>query len=243
MLPDYPKLSAWFEGPLGAALLEQESAAVGAAIECVFGQQFLQIGAWGPPQLFLDQARTPRRALLSARGDAGAGIRSHAAALPVQSGSIDAVILPHTLEFEDDPHEVLREAERVLTGEGALVILGFEPLGPWALRHRIARGGWPPSMVRVLSERRLCDWLKLLGFDVDPARRFLYTLPFARMQSGRPRRWLEASGSHVWPRLSGAYVLVARKRVFSMTPMRLRARPRPQVLAGGLVEPSARVGT
>lgn len=240
---DYPGLTHWLDSPLGAALLEQERAAVGDAIECVFGLQCLQVGAWGPAGLFLDQARTQRRALLSTRGDVGAGVRTLASSLPVQSDSIDSLILPHTLEFEDNPHEVLREAERVLTGEGTLTIVGFDPFGPWAVRHRLARGGFPPGMARVLSERRVSDWLKLLGFDVDPARRFLYTLPFARTQHGRASEWMERGGRRVWPRLSGAYVLLAKKRVFRMTPLRLRYASRPRVIAGGLAEPSARVGT
>jgi SAM-dependent methyltransferase len=228
--------------PPGRALLEAERDAVADALECVFGVQCLQVGAWGPAGLFLGLARTQRRAWLSAGARVEGAIRSDPASLPIQSDSIDALILPHTLEFTDDPHQVLREAERVLVAEGTLVILGFEPLGSWALRHRLTGGGYPPGLARFLAERRLADWLRLLSFDVDPARRHLYTLPFARAQSGRLGRWAERAGRSVWPHLSGAYLLVAKKRVYSMTPMRLRLRPAPAVL-GGLAEPTTRVGT
>jgi SAM-dependent methyltransferase len=235
-------LAKWLTDPLGGALLEQERAAMAEALECVFGVQCLQVGAWGPPGLFLDLARTQRRALLAAAGDPVGVIRSDPASLPIQSDSIDALILPHTLEFAGDPHQVLREAERVLTAEGSLVILGFEPLGSWATRHRLAGGGFPPGLARFLMERRLADWLKLLSFDVDPAIRFLYTLPLPRAQSGRAGRWAERAGRMVWPRLSGAYLLRAKKRVYSMTPLRPQFRARPAVL-GGLAEPTTRVGT
>lgn len=242
MQGDLGRLFAWLEGPLGNALLAQERAAVADALERVFGVQCLQVGVWGPPGLFLDLARTQRRALLSAHGERIGGITSRPASLPIQSDSIDALILPHTLEFEGHPHEVLREAERVLAREGCLVVVGFEPLGGWALRHRVTAGGFPPCLERLLSERRLTDWLKLLGFDLDPARRFLYTLPFTRAQSGRMARWMEAAGQTIWPRLSGAYVLLARKRVYAMTPLRVRFRA-PAPVLGGLAEPSTRVGT
>ncbi len=56
--------------------------------------------------------------------------------------SIDLVFLPHTLEFSADPHQVLRETERVLIPEGRVIILGFNPLsslGLWRLFRR--RGG------------------------------------------------------------------------------------------------------
>lgn len=237
-----PSLAEWFDTPLGSALLDQERAAAGEALECVFGQQFLQVGAWGPSSLFLDLARTQRRAMLTGGGGAPGSIQSYASSLPIQSDSIDVLLLPHTLEFEEQPHEVLREAERVLRAEGCLVVVGFEPLGGWALRHRLASGGFPPGLARLLPERRLADWLKLLGFDVDPAQRFLYTMPFARAQAGRSRRWAERAGRMLWSRLSGAYLLRARKRVYCVTPLRVTFRARPAVL-GGFPEPTTRVGT
>jgi SAM-dependent methyltransferase len=237
------RLEEWLAGPLGRALLDAERAEVEQAFERVFGLQCLQVGSWGPEDLFLAHARTQRRALLSARAGVGAAVRAHDDALPLQSDSVDALILPHTLEYAEDPHAVLREAERVLTGEGTVVILGFEPLGSWAARHRVSRGGFPPDLSRLLSERRVADWLKLLGFEVAPPRRFLYTLPMRRLQSGRLRDWLERGGRLLWPRLSAAYLLVARKHVYSMMPIRQRYRLRPAVIAGGLAQPSRRVGT
>jgi len=243
MNPDSSSLHDWLDGPLGRALLVEEQAQVGEALERVFGTQCVQVGAWGGDDLFLAHARTQRRALLSARADAGAAVRSQAEALPIQSDSVDLLLLPHTLEFAEDPHAVLRETERVLTGEGCVVILGFEPLGPWAARQWLSRGRFLPDLARVLPERRLADWLKLLGFEVATARRFLYTPPLRRLQAGRIHDWLEKGGRTLWPRLSGAYLLAARKHVYSVTPIRMRQRLRPAVLAGGLAQPSRRVGT
>jgi SAM-dependent methyltransferase len=235
-------LAEWLAEPPGRALLAREREAMADVLECAFGVQCLQVGSWGANGVFLDLARTQRRAWLSAGANVEGAIRSDPANLPIQADSIDLLILPHTLEFATDPYQVLREAGRVLTAEGTLVILGFEPLGSWALRHRFSRRGYPPGLERFLAERRLADWLRLLGLDVDPARRHVYTLPFARAQSGRLGRWAEQAGRSVWPRLSGAYLLVAKKRVFKMTPLRLKLRPAPAVL-GGLAEPTTRVGT
>jgi len=242
MQEDGSTLAEWLAGPPGRALLDQEQAVMAEALECVFGVQCLQVGAWGPPGVFLDLARTQRRAWLSADAGVAGAIRSDPANLPIQSDSIDALILPHTLEFAADPHQVLREAERVLAAEGCVVILGFEPLGSWALRHRLSGSGFPPGLERFLPERRVADWLKLLSFDVGQPRRYLYTLPLARAQKGRVGRWAERAGTTIWPRLSGAYLLAAKKRVYSMTPLRPQFRVRPAVL-GGLAQPSRRVGT
>lgn len=231
----------WFTTPLGSALLRVESQAVAAAFEQVFGFQCLQIGCWGPPELFLEHARTQRRALIAVEADGGGSVRSRAAALAIQADSVDAVLLPHTLECETDPHEVLREAGRILVGEGHLIVLGFEPLGSWALRQRLTPGTFVPGVRRTLAERRLRDWLQLLGFEVVEVRRFLFAPPLARLQSARTEALFTASGRRLWPRLSGAYLLKARKRVYCVRPIRLSPLPLRAVVTAA--QPARRVGT
>jgi len=220
-------------------LLEQEREQVAAALECAFGLHCIQVGSWGEPDTFLALARTRRAALVAAPGTRGAALVSEPAALALQSDSVDVMLLPHTLEFEDHPHEVLREAGRVLTGEGQLLVLGFEPLGSWALRNSLTRGGHPPGLKRTISERRLADWLQLLGFEIGSTERFLYAPPLRALHASKARLWLERVGRNVWPRLSGVYLLHARKRVYTLTPVRLRNRLRTAVI-GGLAEPAAR---
>ncbi len=101
--------------------------------------------------------------------------------LPFRSDSIDAILLPHTLELVEDPYAVLREAERVLTGEGCLMICGFNPFSGWGARRvfgqYFGRPAFPPHTQRMLSERRLRDWVALLGFDVDSVHGYLGFLP------------------------------------------------------------------
>ena len=46
---------------------------------------------------------------------------------PIGSDSLDVVVVSHTLEFSENPHQVLRETDRVLIPEGHVVILGFNP--------------------------------------------------------------------------------------------------------------------
>lgn len=228
----------WLAGPLGQMLLEQERERVAISLECAFGLHCVQIGAWGEPGTFLTLARTRRAALIAMPGVPGASLFTEPSALALQSDSVDVMLLPHTLEFESDPHEVLREVGRVLRGEGELIVLGFEPLGTWSLRNAFTRGGCPPGLRRTISENRLADWLKLLGFEVGAAERFLYAPPLRALHSGKARGWLERIGRRAWPRMSGAYLLHARKRVHSMTPVRLRNRIRTAVI--GVAEPAAR---
>jgi SAM-dependent methyltransferase len=239
MLRQALDLDAWHAGPLGGILAEQECAMVADALECAFGLHCVQVGRWGDRDTFLAHARTRRAALISGDPAPGAALVSEPAALALQSDSVDVMLLPHTLEFAPEPHEVLREAARVLAGEGELVVLGFEPLGAWSLRNAFTRGGCPPGMLRTIPAARLSDWLKLVGFEVGAPARYLYAPPVASLAAARARGFLERAGRRAWPRLSGAYLLRARKRVHSMTPVRLRTRLRTAVI-GGLAEPAAR---
>ncbi len=232
-------LDSWLAGPLGRMLMEEERAVVAASLECAFGLHCVQVGAWGDPGTFLARARTRRASLVSGQAADGVAVVADAAALALQADSVDVLLLPHTLEFAREPHEVLREATRVLTGEGELVVLGFEPFGTWSLRSAFTRGGSPPGISRTISATRLADWLKLVGFEVGPAERYLYAPPIAGLHGAKARGFLERLGRRAWPRFSGAYLLHARKRVHSMTPVRLRQRLRTAVI-GGLAEPAAR---
>jgi hypothetical protein len=229
-------LDAWLAGPLGQLLLAAEQREVAAALEDVFGNQFLQIGHWGSSSTFVPLARTPRRALVAEPGAAGDCV-SHAASLAILSQSVDAVLLPHTLEYEPEPHIVIREVDRVLVGEGHVLVLGFEPTGSWAMRHYLVSEGFPPGLVRMLSRRRLRDWLTLLGFDVIEIRRFVQALPLAGLETGAVARGLERLGRRLDGRLANVYLLKAKKRVYTLTPIRPRRRPMPQ-LTGALADPT-----
>ena len=228
-------LAEWFSGPRGAALLALESALVGETLEDCFGWEMLQVGAWGEGRGLLHGARTRSQALAASSLVSGCDLVSRLSQLPIASDSVDTVLLPHTLEFESDPYSVLREADRVLAGDGKLVILAFAPWSPWGLRAATTRAGYPPGLRRLISERRLRDWLRLLGYDIGEARRYLHELPW-----GEPAAvTLRTRRSWWYPLPGGAVVLKARKRLHSLTPLRPRLRERATRVLGGLTEPSS----
>jgi SAM-dependent methyltransferase len=241
------QLQQWLRSPLGMRLYSLERKLMGEALAQVFGWQLLQIGLWGDDDGLLSEARTQRNSVLAWHGQhsdvgpdtsRGPMLRSRTDSLAIASDAVDAVLLPHTLEYEPDPHEILREVGRILSGEGHLVVLGFRPFSSWGLRHLLAAQGFPPGLERMIGEARLRDWLKLLGFEVVDARRYLFTLPWGAVvpPSGS---FLERSGEYLWPLFSGGYLLKARKRIYTLTPVRPRWRRRPAVV-GGLIEPTTR---
>ena len=223
-------------------MLAAESELLSEALEDVFGWELLQVGAWGNARDLLAGSRTRRKSLIAAAAFAGAAdIIARPSLLPVTSDCVDAVLLPHTLEFTPDPYAVLREVDRVLVGEGQLLVLGFRPWSLWGMRARWSRSGFPPGMRRVLSERLLREWLVLLGFEVVAARRYLYLGPWGGGLATHQGTARMLRPGLTYPLPAGAFLLKARKRVYTLTPVRPRFREKTPVL-GGLVKPTTRSG-
>jgi len=234
-------VESWLASGLGQAVLKAESELMSEALDDVFGWELLQLGTWGKKASLLAGCRTRRHAVI-AHGkfkSTDADIGARLSQLPIANGAVDAVVLPHTLEFETDPYAVVREADRVLAGEGQLVVLGFKPFSLWGFRSRAISRGYPPGLKRMLGAGRIADWLELLGYDVTLTRKYLFTPPWggSAPQPGVPSALLRRGWIKPWP--AGAYLIKARKRVYTLTPIRPKIRERPQTI-GGLVKPTTR---
>ncbi len=237
----YPEsVQDWLQTPLGGALLRREARVVEDAFDGLFGEQCLQMGLWGDPKAFLPLARTQRTSLISE--DAAAGVLSTLGELhrlPVASDSIDSVLLPHTLDYSDRPHAILREVQRVLRSDGHVIVLGFRPGGLWGLRRLIPGAGLPPGADHLISDRRLRDWLELLDMRIHGLTRYFFRWPLPGNRGGGSPRW-EQRGQRWWPELSACYMLTAQKRISTLTPVRPVWRTKAKVVTG-LAEPSTRV--
>ena len=234
------RLSHWYGTPLGHALELTELEAVRDALGTLFGFHLLLVSPpWqGSP---LDASRISNRWVMPPAGGGGASLVGSALALPVVTDSLDAIVLPHTLEYAARPHEVLREVDRCLVPEGHVLILGFNPYGLWGLWRLLY--GWRrrlPWTGRFISQTRLRDWLALLGFDTVSCRPVFFRPPSQRLGAWPPMQVFDRLAARGWPVPAAAYQLVARKRVVGMTPVRPRWRPRRSLLAGGLISPSSR---
>jgi len=164
--------------------------------------------------------------------------------LPFASQSIDLLVLPHVLEYAQEPHLVLREADRVLVPEGQIVITGFNPASLWGARHWMGRAGvrpFLPASSQMIALPRLKDWLKLLSFEVHRGRFGCYAPPVR--SDAWIGRWafMEKAGDRWWPVLGSVYTLTAVKRVRGMRLVGLvRKRPerRPVMVAAPVAQTS-----
>lgn len=230
---------AWWTGPAGADVLSWERECAQALLADAFGFHALQLGL--PALDALQANRMPHRWLaVEAHGQAVSGRpdgsfnddRVHLLcefdALPFTGQSLDLVVLAHALESARDPHLALREVERVLVPEGRVLIFGFNPYSLWRLRQPWrhagavatagigARSGSVCPVGEAIAYRRLRDWLRLLGFEVEGARFGCFRPPLTQRQWLDRFRWMDTTGQRWWPVFGAVYALQAVKRVRGM---------------------------
>lgn len=208
-----PGMEHWLNSPQGRYVQDWETARIDAAVADIFGFNALQLGL---PQLdLLAQNRIPFRQKAGESGpvDVLCDLRQ----LPFSANSIDLAVLPHVLEFYDEPHQILREVERVLIPEGQVLITGFNPISLWGLRRRFsAHSPEVPWRGQYLSALRIRDWLQLLGFEVDRSCFGCYVPPCNTEHWLQRWRFMEPAGKRWWPFAGGVYMIRAIKRVHGM---------------------------
>ncbi|MEO8536490.1 MAG: class I SAM-dependent methyltransferase [Betaproteobacteria bacterium] len=228
---DAPKtLAHWFATPLGEYLKRREQAYFDETVADIFGFNALQVGL--PYCAFLAQSRMVSKWTLDY--DPPADIIADPHGLPFSENSIDLIVMPHALEFTDDPHLMLREAWRVVRPDGQIVISGFNPFSLFGSKRYFGRGATPPWTGNFIPLYRLKDWLTLLGFDAVGGRFDCYAPPFAQEKWLRRFGFFEKMGDRWWPITGGVYYLRATKKVLGMrvlTPAWERRERREKALA------------
>jgi SAM-dependent methyltransferase len=202
----------WFATPLGQYLLTREQAYFDNVVADVFGYNAFQLGM--PDVDLLRASRIPMRCHVDPAGEAT--LKADFRDLPIASNSVDLVLLPHTLEFSANPHQILREVARVLMPEAHVVIAGFNPWSLWGFRRMFSRRRGYPWKGRFINLPRMKDWLALLGLELVGGQMTCYVPPC------RTQRWLDrvafmdAAGDRWWPIAGGVYFLQAVKRVHGL---------------------------
>ena len=178
-------LADWFATPLGQYLLAREQAYFDQTVADIFGFHALQIGL--PEAPFLAQSRIPQRWTLDY--DPPADVIADPHWLPFAENSIDLIVLPHALEFTDDPHLMLREAYRVIRPEGQIVIAGFNPFSLFGAKRYFGRGADAAverQLHRALPVEGLAGAARLRRRRRPPRR--------ATCRRSRSEKWLQRFG-------------------------------------------------
>ena len=199
----------WFATPLGQYLLAREQVYFDKAVADVFGYNAFQLGL--PDTEFLRASRIALRCRIDPAQPAA--MRADFRDLPIASNSADLVVLPHVLEFSDDPHQILREVTRVLLPEGRVMIACFNPWSLWGFRRLFGRKAHYPWSGRFINLPRLNDWCALLGLEISAGSMSCYAPPCVSEKWMGRFAFMEAAGDRWWPIAGGVYFLQAVKRV------------------------------
>lgn len=228
-------MKSWWHSPLGEHVMAQEREVIADLSKQFYGYFQLQQG--GVALLLPTVNRPVSQSLLAPTGDVNASPE----ALPFKSYSIDNMLLLHVLEYAGDPHQVLREAERVLAADGKLILCCFNPFSLWGLRRLFSWQDAAPWQGHFFTRTRIKDWLALLNFEATEQHHLIFRPPFKNEKWLISSRFIERWGRRLWPWFGGVTVMVATKRTIPLTPLRQPVRKRQLFPTPGIVnKPIAR---
>jgi SAM-dependent methyltransferase len=199
----------WLATPLGGYVAAREQAIFDRVLPDLFGYYAMQMGASSLP--LLQASRIGNRFTMA--WNTLADFFAEADQLPFAENQFDVIVMPHVLEFQALPHEVLREAFRVLRPEGRLLLTEFNPYSMFGTKRFFGRersGVWGGEFIAL---SRVKDWLSLLGFDLLDGQLDCYNVPTANEKTLQRLEWVARAGDRWWPFAGGVYYLHAVKRV------------------------------
>lgn len=215
--PHLPK--SWNELPSGDVIVSEIDKILAPWWPKFFGYHLLKIGALSG--FINSKSSTIKHQVLLSEPNKGANIYSDVDDLPILEHSVDVCLLSHRLEFSIDPHHVVREANRVLIPNGYLVISGFNPFSLAGLNKLIPyRRQQLPWNERFFSTFRVKDWLHLMGYEVLDEQYCLHSSLTGEVKYGLFSEKWHRFAQRFLPKLGSVYVIVAKKRVLPLTPIK-----------------------
>lgn len=206
-------ISSWSELNNGVHLQAQTQHRVDNAISHCFGYHLLKLGQLSTQ---LKTQKSPiRHQINCAEMGHNIDIQSDLHNLPFQDSTIDLCVLVHELDFSSDPHQLLREIDRVLTLDGTLIISGYNPYSIFGFKSLVTPDN--AKTARLFSPNRVVDWLHLLGFEIRQKQHFDY---ISTKPKGPLSSLVENIGQRYLSYFCSVYFIVAKKQCTPMTPIK-----------------------
>ena len=231
---------SWYQTLSGQAALERLDDISAEVLSGVFGYSAIQIGALSGQHDLLKSSRITSCFSLLSQGNEdkynfSGDVISSIEHLPIATDNIDLVVASHVLELSEDPHQVLREIDRVLVPEGHCILIGFNPYSLLRI-GQAARSGFhrKNNIYKMRSVSRVRDWFSLLGFEVVNLHYMGMRLGVNNQKVYDRLGWLEDWGRFAAPVLGNMYMFHVKKQVIAMRPHK-KIWMAPAVLSGGKV--------
>lgn len=153
---------------------------------------------------------------------------SNESELPLPDLCIDRLLMVHAVESSEQLRAMMREAWRVLKGDGRMLIVAPNRSSVWARSERTPFGqGHPYNKGQI---RRL---LRDCMFTPGETRRALHLPPINRRVAVKAAPLLERVGGALFPTFGGVLLVEASKQVYAASPGKAVTRRRFVVLPGG----------
>ena len=225
--------SSWHELPNGRLVLKFIDHAVAPWLPKFFGYHLLKVGALSA-EVSTESCAIRHQFTVGQKGELP-DVVADADDLPFIEHSVDVTMLCHALEFAVDPHHVLREATRVLIPNGYLVITGFNPISLAGLNKLIPlRRKHTPWSEHFFTPMRVKDWLHLMGFEILDDVRGLHTNLIGNISQGKLGQSWESFAGNYFSMFGSVYVIIAKKRVLPLTPIKPKFKVRPTFQPAGV---------
>ncbi len=208
-----------YQGHLGDLLVEAEQGVLKAVLAPLFGLHLVWIG-YNALLPALEASLVQHKLVL---GDLvnphlkATKLVTHPECLGLQPDSVDVVILAHALEVSKMPHQVLREAYRILRPEGQLILTGFNPISALGALNffRVSK-----HKKKFFTAARIIDWCQLFDLELNNKAYFFYRPPFQHEKLMQKMQKLENNMPEFLAGLGSGYCLHFTKRVVKLTPIR-----------------------
>ena len=208
----YAACSAWYSTPAGAFALQKLEEKISENLAGIFGYFALESGVLLDLHHFLDTSRVDTCFSLGRYAETST-VKADMEALPLDYDSVDLVIASHILECSSDPHQILRELDRVLVADGHCIFIGFNPLAFWHTGHSFCASKETTRSPQLYSVSRVRDWLSLLDWKVNKISYASFRPGFVKGKLFDRLEKMEKWGSLYWPIFGNLYIIYAQKQV------------------------------
>ncbi len=211
---------SWSEYPNGLLLRRDIEVELMRHLNTTVGERLLAMGSLAH-ELNVSHCKIKQRIRLDWQEETFTDLVSQPFALALDADCIDIMLMPMLLNYSDNHHQILREAQRVLVAGGKLCIITLNPWGFWGLRSFV--GKWQNNLLwhaRMHFSYRIQDWLELLQFTVFSKSRLGPLFPWKAPMTKLPD-WMNGPTKSA-KYLGAVQIIFAEKKVIPMTLLRER---------------------
>ena len=241
--------ASWYQGLAGQQALLKLDKIISDHLSEIFGYYCLNLGVLSGRKEFLKDSRISAGFSIGC-SESKNDVIAVPEQLPIAADEVDLVIASHVLECSHNPHQVLREIDRVLVPEGHCILIGFNPyalMGAKRLlkplrKNRLAanknESSNDPSIeqtdYKTRSASHVRDWFSLLGFETLNVNYIGFRPSIKNEKLFTGSAWMEKWVEKLLPVLGSLYIIHAKKHMVAMRPHK-KVWETPFVLSGGKV--------